>query len=354
SGQTITDNNLPLKQDLGNIIIDNSNVSGVTLSTAVLATNLTLNDTRVFSTGNNDLTVTENILNDGVFNEGANPINVGKDFNCGFGNGGIFNAGSGTLNFNGGGAPQSFTPNNQSFGIVQTTVSGTAVTMTGSASMTSLDIAANTSFTLNSSAADCILNIAESANPNDLNIQTNGSFYINGGAGGDSVLNMASSSQITNNGLFQVLSNGSGKSVVLKCATANNRFVFTGNDISYNNKIIYLGGVDYRPAVTNLSGAGSTIILNDSYNIFTDITVGSSGKFTDNACAFNITGDWTVDALGIVELTGTAIFSGAAQSLTSGGVDANHLFFNLTHSGGGALQIVGNDIYKKGSLTNSN
>ena len=311
----LTDSNIAIKQDLGAVSI--ATAGNVTMASDISMTSLTISGGRTLNVGNNSLTVSGDISNSGIINvngmtAGKN-INVGGNFSCG-----TFTKGTGvgTIVFNGAGAAsQSFTPNSQSYiNVIVSNANGTpTVTMTGTATMDNLTIDATTTFQLDGTGAICTLNIN--------NTKT-----------------------VANSGVFKVFNSTNNVTLQGSGGTAN----FTGTDIDYNSKKIYLNAINYSPTVdlNNLE----TIQLSGTCS-FTTINIIAGGTFIDGGQTFNISGNWS--NAGTATLTGTVNFNGVAQDITSGGTGATKQFNILNHNGTGTLRILVNDIYIKSNFTNS-
>ena len=113
-------------------------------------------------------------------------------------------------------------------------------------------------------------------------------------------------------------------------------------------------------AAGEVFAAGMTIPASSSFNVNTgtlnvagDIT--NAGTLLLTSGAVTLTGNWSNSGT-FTAGTGTVNFTagtGITQTLTSGGTGAGNLFYHLTHSGAGTLQLVTNAIDIDGDFTNS-
>ncbi len=275
NGTTQFRDNNAVKEDIGVVVI---NGTGVTLFTAMTLTNLSITAGSI-TLATFELRVLGNLIIMGT---------------------GTFSNAGGTLRFYGG-IPQTLTPRTQDFGTVVVD-NGSSVTMSGTATVSSFTINPGAGLWLDGTAGICTLQIA-------------------------------SGQTLANNGSFTV--HNSANAVTLRSVSgiAN----FTGNDIDYNSKKIYLNGINYSPVV-NL-GNSETIELSGANCSFSGITIGAGGTFIDGGQIFTVSGDWD-NTNGTYTATGTAVFNGAgAQNLTAGGTAAGKRFNNITLSGAGSVTL---------------
>jgi len=100
-------------------------------------------------------------------------------------------------------------------------------------------------------------------------------------------------------------------------------------------------------------GNSATVTLSGSPTITTvDVTI--SGTLSAGAGTIKISGNYT-NSNTFTAGTGTVNFTATSgtQTLTSGGTGAGKLFYHLTHSGAGTLQLVTNAIDINGNFNNS-
>jgi len=101
-------------------------------------------------------------------------------------------------------------------------------------------------------------------------------------------------------------------------------------------------------------GSGATVTLSGSPTITTvDVTI--NGTLSAGAGTIKASGN-CVNSGTFTAGTGTVNFTagtGVTQTLTSGGTGTGKLFYHLTHSGAGTLQLVANAIDIDGNFTNS-
>lgn len=137
----------------------------------------------------------------------------------------------------------------------------------------------------------------------------------------------------------------------------------TGASQTFNN-LTHSGAGTLQLLTNNLKLSGNFL---SSGGIFTttdgtsrDVTVGgnftisSPSTVTANASTIFVAGNWSNASI-FTAGTGTVDFTKASgtQTLTSGGTGTGKLFYNLTHSGAGALQLVTNSLDVNGTFTNS-
>ncbi len=99
--------------------------------------------------------------------------------------------------------------------------------------------------------------------------------------------------------------------------------------------------------------SGSQLFVNTAaLKVPGDVSI--SGTLTLTTGTIELTGNWTNSGT-FASGTGTVNFTDGSgtQTVTSGGTGTGKLFYNLTHSGAGTLQIVTNTIDIDGNFTNS-
>ena len=117
--------------------------------------------------------------------------------------------------------------------------------------------------------------------------------------------------------------------------------------------IVWLGSAATVYAAGIIVPAGSQLLVNTAtLKVPGDVSI--SGILTLTTGTIELTGNWTNSGT-FTSGTGTVNFTAGSgtQTLTSGGSGTGKLFYDLTHSGVGTLQLVTNAIDIDGNFTNS-
>jgi hypothetical protein len=117
--------------------------------------------------------------------------------------------------------------------------------------------------------------------------------------------------------------------------------------------LFWLGSTATVYAAGIIVPAGSQLLVNTAtLKVPGDVSI--SGILTLTIGTIELTGNWTNSGT-FTSGTGTVNFTAGSgtQTLTSGGTGSGKLFYNLTHSGAGTLQLNSNAIDIDGAVTNS-
>jgi len=117
--------------------------------------------------------------------------------------------------------------------------------------------------------------------------------------------------------------------------------------------IVWLGSAATVYPAGIIVPAGSQLLVNTAtLKVPGDVSI--SGILTFTTGSIELTGNWTNSGT-FTSGTGTVNFTAGSgtQTLTSGGTGTGKLFYDLTHSGAGTLQLNSNAIDIDGAFTNS-
>ncbi|MCM8797614.1 MAG: C25 family cysteine peptidase [Candidatus Omnitrophica bacterium] len=120
-----------------------------------------------------------------------------------------------------------------------------------------------------------------------------------------------------------------------------------------------IGALLFLGSATSAFGSGITIPQNSSLNVNTGTLnaagdISNAGALVLTTGTITLTGNWS-NTGAFTAGSGTVNFTAGSgtQTLDSGGTGTGKLFYHLTHSGAGTLQLVNNDIDIDGNFTNS-
>ena len=269
SGQNITSkSNL-----MGDIEI--SNTTGVTMLDALDVNNLTLDASAILNTGNFGMT-------------------IGGDW----ANGGVFNGGTSTVDFDGGVA-QSLNSGGTTNGIFYNLTHSTSNTLTVST--------------------------------NDIKVTNN--LTLSGGTFIQSGKNISVTGSFANSGIYQ------GTGTVTFDGGAEAVQTLDSGGLSSN---IYFNNVTH-------SGLGILRIVNNNIDIRGDFN-NTYGTFDVTNVTIKAGGAWT-NAATFTAGSSTVEFDGGSQVLTTGGTGTGKFFYNLTKSTAGTLTVSTNSLDVNGDIT---
>jgi hypothetical protein len=184
---------------------------------------------------------------------------------------------------------------------------------------------------------------------------------------GTTTLNFNGTSDLTTNNATQVLNNvtiaaASTLSLQNDITMAGSWITNATGNLTHNNHSVTFSGtgpstitsnsVSFYSFVVSKNAIGTLVTLNDALDLNGSLTL-SLGTLDAAGFQINIAGTWdNSSANGIfTHNSNLVVFDGATQTLTTGGITAGKIFYNVEKTGAGTLTLGANDLNVDGDLT---